>query len=250
MGDKQTQTTRADPWKPAQAGLKQGIGDAQDMYKSGGFQIDPYQGQMVANYDPFRAQADSMTPGIAGANINNANTAAATAAGMMDPNQHSAAFGQTVRNTIADIMPGINGSFAKSGMTGSTLHQQNLASGLGQGVANVYDQSWNRGQDRALSAAGMMPTLNNAATSAADWLRNSGIDRQQYNQSTINADILRDQQAQAAPMQALQDYMALMSGVGGQFGTSESTQRTNPGLLSILGAGVQMIPFLQKPPGA
>lgn len=244
MGDTQTTTQSADPWSPTQDALKSGIGTAQDMYASGGFQVDPYSGQMIADYDPFRAQADNLTPGIANANIGNANTAQATAAGMMDPNQHSAAFGQTIQNTIADIMPGINGSFAKSGMTGSTLHQQNLASGLGQGIANVYDRSWNQSQDRALSAAGMMPGLNNAATTAADWLRNSGVDRQSYDQSVINADILRDQQAQAAPMQALQDYMALMSGVGGQFSTSESTQQTNPGLLSILGAGTQMVPFL------
>lgn len=234
MGNKTTTKQRADPWKPAQPGLEQGIERATSLFDQGGFQVDPFQGQMVAEYDPFRANADAMVPGTVAGNMSGIDAARQTAAGMMDPNLQSDAFGQTIQNTIADIMPGINGSFAKSGMTGSTLHEQNLASGLGQGVADIYDRSFWRGQDNALTAAGMMPGFNNAATGQVDWMRGVGAERQQHEQQKIMADIVADQQGQAAPMAALQDYMALMSGVGGQFGTKTDTQQTQPGVLSWL----------------
>lgn len=239
MGSKSTSTQRMDPWEPAQPMLKQGIQDAQSLYNSGGFQQNPYAGQMVANYDPMRAQADSALPGIFGGAMNNFGAASNTLTQAMDPNARSGAWQQVKQNAINDIMPAINGSFAGSGMTGSTLHQQNLAKGLSAGLAGVEDAAWQQGQNRALSAASMVPSINNAAFGAADALRAAGTDRQAYDQAGINANIIRDQQAQAAPLQALQDYMAMVSGAGSVFGTQTATQRQSPGLFGILGAGLQ-----------
>lgn len=180
---------------------------------------------------------------------------------------------QVRENVIADIMPAINSSFAADGRTGGGLHQQNLSKGLAAGVGGVYYDAYNRAQDRALNAfnagqdrslaayegaqgrnaagynaaqgraiqsAGLIPALNAADFGALDYMRGVGADRQGYQQDVINADVLRDQQGQASEMQALQDYLALVSGAGSMFGVQSSTARQNPGLLGYLGAGAKI----------
>lgn len=244
MGSSRTQTQRADPWAPIQPFLLQGAQDAANLYANGGFQINPYSGPMVANYGQMRTNADHMTQQAASDAVGMGNTAAATLTGMMDPNARSAGWDQVVQNTIAGIMPGINSSFAGSGMTGSDLHQQNLAKGLSAGIADVENQAWQQGQNRAMQAAGMMPAIAGMGFNAADALRMAGQDRAQYNQSVINANILRDQQQQAAPMDAIERYMSMMSGIGGQFGTQTGTSSQRTGLLGMLGLGLQAAPLL------
>lgn len=244
MGSSSTTTQRADPWAPAQPMMKQGIEDAQALYNKGGFNISPYGGPMVADYDPMRASADAMTPGQVGAGLSATDAATAAATRAMDPTARSAAWGQVRQNTIDSIMPGINSSFAGSGMTGSELHAQNLAKGLSSGLADVENQAWQQGEDRALAAAGMIPGLNSARYAGMDYMRNAGKDRQSHNQTVIAADMMKDQQKKTSAMNAIQDYMALVSGVGSAFGVQSSTQRNSPGILGMLGLGLQAAPLM------
>jgi hypothetical protein len=244
MGSTSTTTQKADPYKPTQPYIAQGLKDAGALYDAGGFNISPYEGSMVAGYDPMRAQADAATGGVVQNGLNMAGQGQNALTAAMDPNARSGAFGQVVQNTINSIMPGINSSFAGSGMTGSGLHAQNLAKGLGAGIADVENQAWQQGQDRAVTAAGMVPGLNNAAYGALDYLRGAGADRQEYGQNVLNADIIKDQQTKTAGQNAIQDYLALMSGVGSQFGIQKSTQSQNPGLFNMLGMGMQAAPLL------
>lgn len=244
MGSKQTTTQKADPWAPLQPYLESGIKDAADLYKSGGFEISPYGGKMVAGYDPMRAQADE---GMQGAyqnamDMSQQGQAALTAA--MDPNARSAGWDQVLTNTVNKIMPGINSSFAGSGMTGSGLHAQNLAKGLGAGVADVENQAWQQNQNRALQAAGMLPGMAGMQFNALDAMREAGKDRQGQEQQEISAKILKDQQGKSQQLSALQNYLSLMSGVGGQFGSQTSTQSQNTGLMGMLGFGLQAAPLL------
>lgn len=243
MGSSTTNTQNNRPYAPAQPGIRRGLRDATGLYQQGGFEVQPYQGNMVAGYDPFRQQADQNTVGAFQGSLGAAQQAQGTLGGMQDPNQQSAAWDQIRQNTIASIMPGINSSFAGSGMTGSTLHQQNLASGLAQGLAGVENQNYQQGQQRALQAAGMVPGANNAAYGAVDYLRGAGQDRQGYQQDVLNSQILQDQQRQQAPIDAIQNYLALQSGAGSQFGVQSATQRNNPGLFGLLGAGLQAAPL-------
>ena len=244
MGAKSTTTQKADPWKPAQPFLKAGLQDAADLYDAGGFKIDPYGGDMVARYDPLRSMGDQMAPGLAQGAMGGLSGASSAVQGAMDPNARSAGWGQVIQNTINSIMPGINSSFAGSGMTGSELHAQNLAKGLSAGVAGVENDAWQRGMDRSLAAAGMVPGLNSAGFNISDFLRGVGQERQGQEQSEISADVLKDQQAKSASLSAIQDFMALVSGVGGQFGTQSSTSKQSPGLLGILGLGLQAAPLV------
>lgn len=243
-GNSSTTTQRADPYGPSKPFLNEGLRDAGALYDAGGFRVDPWSGDMVADRDPLSMAAYNATPGVIGGALGNIGNATATATRMMDPNLTSGYLGGLVQNTIDNIMPGINSSFAGSGMTGSGLHAQNLAKGVSSGVAGVLDNAWQQGQNRALSAAGMIPGLNNAATGALDYLNNAGQGNQQQAQSELNARILQDQQAQTADLSAIQDYLALTSGVGSAFGVQSSTSRQNPGLLGMLGLGLQAAPLM------
>jgi len=244
MGSKSTTTQKADPWKAAQPFILEGLKDAGALYDAGGFNISPYAGQMVAGYDPMKAQADAGVQSAYGNALDMAGQGQQAIANAMDPNARSAGWDQVVQNTVNSIMPGINSSFAGSGMTGSGLHAQNLAKGLSAGVADVENQAWQQGQNRALQAAGMLPQMAGMQFSAADALRAAGADRQQQQQQEISANVLQDQQAKTADLSAIQQYLSLVSGLGGQFGTQTSTQSQNAGLMGMLGFGLQAAPLL------
>lgn len=211
------------------------------------------------------------------------------------------------QNVMESVMPGMNQTFANSGMTGSSLHQSHLAKALASGMAPVEQSFVNQAQDRQFAAANSVQDNSNAAKerslaagtayeaaqrgvtdqqlqagqmSATDRLNRANmslqggqaamdayntnqnralsaigmqpgmmeasyipIDKQfeagQYldnrSQTQLAADIMADQQNQAGPIDAINNYLALTSGLGGQFGTSTASQSNNPGLLGILG---------------
>lgn len=244
MGSSSTTTQRADPWAPAQPFLRQGLEDAGNLYNAGGFNITPYAGDMVADWNPYQTAAYGATPGLVAGALGNISGAAGTVGAAMDPNQQSAQFDQVLQNTISRIMPQVNSSFAGSGMTGSGLHAQNLASGVSAGVADTLNANWQANQQRALQAAGMMPSINSAAFGANDYLSGIGGQAQQQAQNEINAQVLTDQQRQTAARDAIQDYMALISGVGSTFGVQTSRSSQGGGLLGALGFGLQAAPLL------
>lgn len=246
MGGQSSTTTQNNaPYAPAQPLIDQGLADAQSMYESGGFNITPYQGDLVAGFTDSQNQAMGAAGGVAGMGLGGAQAGLNAATRAMDPNAQSAGFDQVRQNTIANIMPGINSTFAGSGMTGSTLHQQNLAQGLAAGLGGVENDAWQQNQNRSLQAAGMIPGLNQAGYGALDFLNGMGGQQQQFNQSQINANVLQDQQAQTGELNALQDYLALTTGAGSQFGVQSSTSRkSGGGLMAALGMGLQAAPFI------
>ena len=239
MGGSSTTTQNNSPYAPAQPMINQGLADAQAMYESGGVNITPYQGNLVAETDPFRNAAYGAAPSVAMGAMGGAQAAQGGLMRALDPNYQSAAFDQVRQNVVDTITPQINSSFAGSGMTGSTLHQQNLARGLSSGLADVENQAFQQSQQRALQAAGMMGQANQNMMAPLDYLRELGGERQQQSQAEIQAAVLQDQQAKTGELAALQDYLALSTGAGGQFGVQSSTSRNNPGLLGIAGLGLQ-----------
>ncbi len=74
---------------------------------------------------------------------------------MTDQDRRSAAFGQVKQNVANDVMSNVNATFGGSGMTGSSLHQQNLVKGLTEGIAGVENDAFQRSQANALQAAQM-----------------------------------------------------------------------------------------------
>lgn len=232
-----------EPYAPAQPMINEGLAQAQAMYNGGGFEITPYQGDLVADADAFQNAAYDATPGAAMGAMGGAGAAQQGLLRALDPSVRSEAYGQVRQNVIDTIMPSINSSFAGSGMTGSSLHAQNLSRGLAAGLADVDNQAFQQGEQRALQAASMMPAINQSMMQPLDYMRDVGAERQRQQQAEIQADVLRDQQEQTAGLNALQDYLALSSGAGSMFGVQTSTSQRSPGLLGILGAGAQAAPL-------
>lgn len=244
MGSSSTTTQNNEPYAAARPLIDQGLRDAQRMYGQGGFNITPYEGQLVADYDPMRAQADAATPGLVNANLGGVAQAQGAVGRQMDPNWYNPALQGVAQNVIRDVMPAVNSTFAGSGRTGGGLHQDALASGLSSGLADAYYGAFNQAQNRSLDAAGMVPGLNQAGYGALDYLQQAGQGRQGYEQSQIEADVFQDQQRKNQALDAIKDYLQLSSGAGSMFGVQTSRTQQSPGALGFLGLGMQAAPFL------
>lgn len=201
------------------------------MYKAGGFEVNPYGGQWVADQNAMTKDAQTgiagLIPGITGTN----NAALSTLGGIAD----GSAYDAMKRNVIGDVSSAVNGTFAGSGMTGSTLHQQNLAKGLASGLGALDMQATNQ----QMQAAGMMPGIAASSMDPYRMLAQFGADQQGYDQSVIDAAMKKDLMGQTSGVSALQDYAQLLSGIGGQFGTQTNTQKQSMGLAGMLGMGLQ-----------
>lgn len=243
MGSSSTTTQRNDPYKPAQPLINQGLQDAQALYENGGFNIDPYDGQLVASTDPFKESAYGAATGVAQGALVGAEAAQGGLMRALDPNMRSAAFGQVRQNVIDTITPQINSSFAGSGMTGSSLHAQNLAKGLSAGLAGVENDAFQQGEQRAIQAAGLMGQANQNLMAPIGFMTSLGDDRQEQAQAEIQAQVIQDQQAKTGELQAIQDYLNLSSAAGGQFGVSTSRTQQSPGIMGMLGLGLQAAPL-------
>lgn len=244
MSSKQTTTQNNAPYAPAQPGIDLGLASAQNLFERGGFNVTPYQGNLVAPTDAFSNAAYGMAPALVQGNLGGLDAARGGILRALDPSMRSGAWDTVQQNVIDRIMPSINSSFAGSGMTGSSLHAQNLARGLSSGLADVENQFYQQGENRALQAAGMLPSLNAGTLSQLDYLRGIGSERQGQAQAEIQADVLRDQQAKTAEIDALTEYLALVSGAGSMFGVQSQTSRSSPGLLGIAGLGLQAAPLI------
>lgn len=231
MGSKQTSTSRADPWQPTQAGLRGIVGDAKNLYDAGGFNVNPYQGDWVAgqNGDTMAARA-----GIAGA-VPGMQGDSASAADALRRIMGQGSTDEMRRAVTEDVMPGINATFAGSGMTGSSLHEQNLAKGLGSAFGGM--EMGVRGQQ--MGAAQALPGVSQSGLNPLMALMQSGAGQQGYDQSVIDAAMRKDLMGQSAGAGGLQSYAQLLSGLGGQFGTQTNTQKQSMGLGGILGLGLQ-----------
>ncbi|MGB1214834.1 MAG: tail fiber domain-containing protein [Pikeienuella sp.] len=219
--------------------INQGLADAQNLYNSGGFSPDPYQWGMVAGFDPLRNDAIALGQESVTQNIANLDASQAALTRAMDPSVSD----ELKQSVMESVMPGINATFSNSGMTGSDLHQQNLAKGLATGMSGLIDNA----ENRAIGAAQMLPTLGQYRTDQSSYLDNLGQGRQDYEQDLINEAMLRHNQATTADQTALQNYMALTTGAGSTFGVQQSTQSGGgTGALGILGLGLQAAPLLMS----
>lgn len=246
MGNKTTTTAKADPWKPVQAPLEGAIGDATDLYASGGFKVNPYQGDWVAGTtDATKQGREGLLSAISGGQFN---------IGDVVDRARGFASGSTAidrnalqQNVLESIMPSINATFAGSGMTGSSLHQANLAKGLASGMAGVEGQIAGHNladKSQRMSANAAIPGLVNAQAAPYETMINIGNAQQAQTQAEIDAAMRKDMLTQSSDALALKDYLAMLSGVGGQFSTQTNTEQQKLGPLGIIGGILQAGSFL------
>jgi len=235
-GSQQTTTTTKPPEYLAPY-LKGLAGDAQGAYEQGQMRIDPYEGPRVAQVPGSLASSWQMTADQAG-DQQLLNSAGGSLLDAMTPQYQSEQLQGVKEAAIADIMPGINASFAGSGMAGGTGHQEALAKGLARGIAPIEYGAYQSAANRGLSAAGMAPGIDAARYTGAQQLGEVGAQQYGYGQSLLDANRALHYEQQSAPYDELSRYGSLLLGQAAPFSSQTQTGGYSPGFSDYLGLGL------------
>lgn len=212
------QTTESAPWKPAQAGLKDVIGRAGDLYGSGQSFLAPQSG--------YTTQANQMIAGMAG---QPSTVSTAGLRGMLHQGT-SPEFNAALDFQAGKMVDDISRGFGLMGRGGSVAHQNALTEQVG-GMRNAATaQELARQQGVNLGLLGQIANIDQA---------NLG---NQYRPAQALAGIGATQDARAqmdSPWGRLGQYAGLMGGLGGMGGTTTQTQSGGLGLFGdIAGLGL------------
>lgn len=243
----QQQTSERNPYAPAIPALNNIMGDAGDLYNQRKGQ-EFFGGQTYANFSPETQQAFKMMSDRARGGsdlLRGAQGMVGDTAGgkyLSDGNPFGSAMAQ---RTTADVMPGLNATFAKAGRTGSDAHQYTLSRGLAEGMAPANMQMYENERGRMMQAAGMAPQLAQADYMDAQMLRGVGAEREAQAQKGIGEQMARFNFGQNRDAQALQEYLGYAGSIGGMGGASSGTsdgtttqeQKQNP-MQTALGLGL------------
>lgn len=234
---KSKSTSVSEPWKPAQPYLTEGMGWLNDLYTSGGMTTD-YSGDWVADMTPDQLAAIQGIGETAGANNAALRGVAGSLGGLADGSTQANHWDTIANDTMRRIMPGINSSFAGSGMTGSTLHQDNLSRGMSEGLATAHAGYQDQMVQQQLAATGALGGVlgqimgnDQAALGAQDRIQN-----QQQNE--LDSEYQNRLLGQNADFDALSNYLSVISGIAGLGGQGSGTQQQNPGLGGIISGGL------------
>ena len=123
-------------------------------------------------------------------------------------------------SVLSSVMPSVNSTFSRSGMTGSSAHQgvltRSITDGMAQPLFNLHENERQR-QERA---AGVLPQLY-GQNAAAQIQAGSAYDQDRQNQ--INADRQAWEDERLAPIRGTMDVLPSLIGLGNVGGTSSGT---------------------------
>mgnify|MGYP003111219584 FL=1 len=233
-----TQTTR--PYAPAEDFLKDILGEAQNIYRSGvGRQFFPSstvvpfadQTQQALNLQQAAALEQMQPSTLQGQ--------AATTLGNLASGTASNQFLDQVRQGItSDVLSNVQTQFGGMGRTGtSPAAQQAVARGVTQAYAPIATSLQQQERDRQLKAATQLSPLQEQMdlrrTSSIASLGGVGAAFEDLARRQLQDQIARFQFGQQAPIQALQDYAGLITPIASGLPVTTASQ---PGVSPIQGA--------------
>lgn len=255
MTQKQKSTTTSEPWKPAQAGLKNTLETADNWQTS--YQDRPlYQGSSVAGFDPSQTAA-----------LEGIEQRAASGSPLVGQSQDYISkvlsgdfikegnpYLEGVRDSITrSVMPGVNATFSMAGRTGDPggAHAYSLSKALSDSFSPYAFQNYENERGRMDQAAQFAPQLAHEDYYDLDRQFQAGAVRQGQAQNQLTDDISRYYQEQYRPFTAAQEASSLTNPIAGMGGTSTTTQETkaNP-LTSILGGAMMAYGAMNPAAGA
>ena len=128
---------------------------------------------------------------------------------------------QAMQDSIKrQVMAANNAQFSRSGMTGGTAHQESLAKGLSDGMAQPLFAAYENDMNRQMSAAG---NLANTDQMRIGNQMGAGQVLDSYGQSKINADMQKFEQDRTAPLRAWSEVAPYATQLGSMFGTQNGT---------------------------
>ena len=217
-----TTTTKqeAAPWQPAQGALRDVIGQGQQMYGSGGFQVDPYQGQRVADFSPDTVAAmQGMTGGSAVTPM-----AMGAYSDFLGGGQGNPAFDQMRASAIKDTKAALGSTLAGGGLN-TGLGAEMFGRGLGEAIGGLDYGAYENMQNRKMQALGMSPQMQGLGQQDLRNQLQAGGMQDIRAQNVIGADMAKYYEGQQAPIDALSKFANLSAQMGGMGGTSMGTER-------------------------
>ena len=217
-GGNETTTQTTQPYAPAEPFLRDILGEAQNIYRSGvGRQFFPSstvvpfadQTQQALNLQQAAALEQMQPSTLQGQ--------AATTLGNLASGTASNQFLDQVRQGItSDVLSNVQTQFGGMGRTGtSPAAQQAVARGVTQAYAPIATSLQQQERDRQLRAATQLSPLQEQMdlrrTSAIASLGGVGAAFEDLARRQLQDQIARFQFGQQAPIQALQDYAGLVS---------------------------------------
>ena len=238
-------TTRTEPWAEQKPYLQQGFQQAQGLYNQGPPAF--YPGQTLAGFSPAQQMAQQATMGYAMGPRPAAQQAAAEKAligglsGGVDMSTFSpmvSALSQGVQSNLQqNILPGIRESLVRTqpggGSRGDLVQNQAIAnavtSGMTKPLAEMYTSAYQGAQGRVPQFAQQYPTIMGAPMGMYGAMGDVGAEQRAMQQERINQQQRAYEYTAQAPMNALQQYMANISGDYG------GTTRQSPSALQGIG---------------
>jgi len=235
-GKSQTQQTNQtrDPWAPAQPLLNQTLGGMQN-WLNGPMASQTYGGPMVAQMSGQTQQGLDALGGMGNSQSSEYLKSVLGGKYLEEGNPYTQ---QLQSRAMADVMPSINATFGKSGMTGSTLHQGSLARGVGDAMAPGIFQNYENERNRQMMAAGQLQGMDRQG--ALDQIM-GGQMREGYDQRNMDADRMQWEQQRLGGLRPYQDMFPMLSGIAGMGGTQYGTTTTKdnqPLWQSLMGGGM------------
>lgn len=238
-GGTQTTVQKNDPWGPSQPYLMRAMGDAENLYESGGLSATPYSGDRVANMTAPTVQGlsgivdtaqDTSLIDNAGGFLSNA----------MNSNYQTDQLEAVKNNALSYAVPKAASMFAGSGMMNSTQAMDTVGRAATEAIAPYEYGAFESAQNRGMSAAGMAPSVDAARYTPMQQMLGAGAMLQDQNQREIDADMAAHYEAGNREANDLAMYTNMLLGYGGQGGTSEGTTTTssNPSAGGILGGAL------------
>ena len=244
-GGNETTTQTTQPYAPAEPFLKDILGEAQNVYRSGvGRQFFPSstvvpfadQTQQALNLQQAAALEQMQPSTLQGQ--------AATTLGNLASGTASNQFLDQLRQGItSDVMGNVQTQFGGMGRTGtSPAAQQAVARGVTQAYAPIATSLEQQERDRQLKAATQLSPLQEQM----DLRRSSGIASlggvgaafEDLARRQLQDQIARFQFGQQAPIQALQNYAGLITPIASGLPTSVGTQPGGSTLATGLGGAL------------
>ena len=220
--DEQTVKSQTAPWKPQQPKLQQILDQSQALYNRGGIPVVGFSPQTEQSLRMVENRALAGSPLQGSANQQLLNTINGNFLSIGNPyfqGAFNAAARPITENFLSTVSPGINGAFSQAGRMGSGAHamarnraEDTLARQLSDLGGQMAYQVYGDERARQQQAIGMAPQLAAGDYADAQALAGVGGAREGLAQQQANQ-----------PLQALQDYLAL---VGGNFGST--TTQTSP----------------------
>lgn len=237
----QTSTNVSAPWAPSQPLLKETIGDATDLYKSGGLNYSYFPGQTVApktqeTVDSWNMTADRARSGspLTG----QAKDYFSSVARGDYVNAEAPGFQSILDRTRNEV----NANKAMSGRYGSEVHDQAVTEAL----SPILYQNYVNERGAQERAAGLLPGLAQGDYFDLQQLGGVGAQREAFGQDLINEAINRFNFTQNSPANAIALAQQLAGGTMG--GTTQATAPVqssgyNP-FMQFAGTALQTAPYL------